>query len=57
MFYVASESEFSGKCPRCSSACVSYGSVLLSTGKTRKLAASLCVCGKCGLVFYEKSKT
>ncbi|MEM1545969.1 MAG: hypothetical protein QXY40_07355 [Candidatus Methanomethylicia archaeon] len=53
---MASELEFSGKCPRCSSVCVSYGSVLLGIGKTRKLATTLYVCGKCELVFYEKSK-
>jgi len=56
VFYVASELEFSGKCPRCSSAGVSYGSILLGIGKTRRLAVTLYVCGKCELVFYEKSK-
>jgi len=57
VFYVASELEFSGKCPRCSSTGVSYGSVLLGIGKTRRIAATLYVCGRCELVFYEKSKT
>lgn len=53
---MASKLEFSSKCPRCGSTGVDYGNVLIGVGKTRKLAVTLYVCGRCELVFYEKSK-
>ncbi|RLF16186.1 MAG: hypothetical protein DRJ97_01835 [Thermoprotei archaeon] len=44
-----------GKCPRCGNDSVKYGVVLLKVGKTRSVSASINVCGKCGLLFYEKT--
>lgn len=45
----------SGKCPRCNGNSAKYGVVMLKVGKTRSIFASINVCAKCGLVFYEKT--
>jgi len=46
-------SEYEDKCPRCGSSSASYGAVLLPVGETRKIRASVNVCSKCELVYYE----
>ena len=46
-------SEYEGRCPRCGASSANYGVVLLPVGETRKVRASVNVCSKCGLVFYE----
>jgi len=46
-------SEYEGKCPRCGSPSANYGLILLSVGVTRKVRASVNVCSKCSLIFYE----
>jgi len=46
-------SEYEGKCPRCGSSSANYGVVLLPVGETRKVRASVNVCSRCNLMFYE----
>ncbi|MDH5815267.1 MAG: hypothetical protein QE164_00480 [Candidatus Nezhaarchaeota archaeon] len=46
-------SEYEGKCPRCGSSSANYGLVLITVGMTRKVRASVNVCGRCSLLFYE----
>ena len=44
-----------GACPRCGiDAGVEIGETNLKIGKTREQTVSICACGKCGLVYYER---
>jgi len=43
-----------GKCPRCGCDGASLGVPIIKVGRTRGLRVEVFVCGKCGLVFYEK---
>jgi len=44
-----------GACPRCGiDAGVEIGETNLKIGKTREQPVSICACGKCGLVYYER---
>ncbi len=43
-----------GTCPRCNVPGVEVGEILLKVGKTREQPASIAMCGKCGLIYYEK---
>jgi hypothetical protein len=43
-----------GACPRCNVPGVEIGEDLLKIGKTREQPTSIALCGKCGLIYYEK---